>query len=310
MRIGVIGIGDIARKAYLPITTRIRNVELFVFTRNKETRIEIKDEYKHINILESLDELLELEVDAVMIHSATDSHFQLCKSFLNKGIPVFVDKPISMHLDEVEELFTLAKGNDVLFRTGFNRRYSPFVKQAFKLGTPDVLIYQKNRFMQPGELNSYIFDDFIHVIDTSRFLMQEVIKDIRINHLHNDDGSYSINVFMQGNKVSCNALMYRKSGRTEEKIEIFWPNKKIIINDLDSQIDYSNNIETHIKSNNWSETLVRRGFTNMINEFIDDVKKGSKYNNSDDDSFQTHKLCSEIYLSIIDKKQTKYNRKS
>ena len=128
MKIGVIGVGNIAKKAYLPITSRIINVDLVIYTRNKQTRIEIKDEYKHINLVESINDLLDEDLGAVMIHSTTESHYELCKLFLQRNIPVFVDKPVSLHIDEVEELFALAKKKNILFRVGFNSRDSPLVK--------------------------------------------------------------------------------------------------------------------------------------------------------------------------------------
>lgn len=37
MRIGIIGIGDICKKAYLPVLTAMANIELVLCTRNTKT---------------------------------------------------------------------------------------------------------------------------------------------------------------------------------------------------------------------------------------------------------------------------------
>ena len=130
-------------------------------------------------------------------------------------------------------------------------------------------------------------------------LHQESIIDIKIKHLFDDRGIYSINVFMIGKTVSCNALMYRDSGKSEEKIEIIWPNKKIIVNDLNTTIEYTNNIEVHKQYDNWAPTLDKRGFSGLINEFLNDISKGNKYLEKDDKSLKTHRLCNAIYQQII-----------
>ncbi|AIO19398.1 Putative oxidoreductase YceM [Candidatus Izimaplasma bacterium HR1] len=301
MKIGVVGIGDIARKAYLPITTRIKEIDLYIYTRNLDTQVSIKQEYNGVVICNTLEELLKCDLDAVMIHSATDSHYQLCKYFLESHIPVFVDKPVSMDLNEVEELFLLAQSNNTLFRTGFNRRYAPTIKNAHSFGTPQVIFYQKNRHNLPGSLKSYIFDDFIHVIDTVRFLMHEEIVDLKVKHLSNEKGTYSVNVFITGETVSCNALMFRDSGITEEKIDLHYSNKKVMINNLDTSHQCINNKEIHNSVSSWTTTLEKRGFTDLINEFLKDLKNSPKFLLKDNDSLETHRICNKIYNLITSK---------
>lgn len=41
LKIGVIGLGDIAKKAYLPVFSGISNVEFHLYTRNAEKLTEI-----------------------------------------------------------------------------------------------------------------------------------------------------------------------------------------------------------------------------------------------------------------------------
>lgn len=295
MKIGLIGIGDIAMKAYLPVVSRIKDVELYLSSRNKSILEDVKAEYKHLNIVETVDDLISKEIDAVMIHTSTQVHFELCKKFLSKGIPVYIDKPISMDILEVRELFKIAKEKNVLFRTGFNRRYSTWVKEMSSLGRPDAIIYQKNRFDWPGETKDYIFVDFIHVIDTFRYLMQEEVISVEAKGLVKNDEMYSLHVFLKGKHVSVSALMYRDSGKSEEKIEVMWPNHKILVNDLNDKIEYYDKLEVHHKHNDWHPVLDRRGFDGLIAEFIADVNNGGNYLLSDDDALKTHELCEEIY---------------
>ena len=51
MKIGIIGLGGIAQKAYLPVLTQMKDVELILSTRNQETLKSIQEKY-HIQSLD------------------------------------------------------------------------------------------------------------------------------------------------------------------------------------------------------------------------------------------------------------------
>ena len=57
----------------------------------------------------SVEELLQFDLDGVMIHVSTDAHVEVAKQFLEKGIPVYLDKPIAPSYEETLELYRLAK---------------------------------------------------------------------------------------------------------------------------------------------------------------------------------------------------------
>ena len=109
MKIGVIGVGNIAEKAYLPTYAKKQGtVDFYFATRNKETKERIQKEYGFQHLYETIDELLEEKIEACMIHAATKVHYELAKRCLENGIHVYIDKPLSVHLNEVRELQELA----------------------------------------------------------------------------------------------------------------------------------------------------------------------------------------------------------
>lgn len=67
------------------------------------------------------------KVDAVVIATPTKSHFQLAKMFLEKSIPVLVEKPIASTVKEAEELIELAIQNDTVFMVGHIERFNSVV---------------------------------------------------------------------------------------------------------------------------------------------------------------------------------------
>lgn len=298
LKIGVIGIGDIAKKAYLPITSRNPDIDLYVFTRNINTRETMKQEYPSISIVNSLEDLFKMNLNGVMIHSSTNSHYEICKSFIKHQIPVFVDKPISNNIKEVKELFDLAKENNVILRTGFNRRYAPSIKNAHDKETPTLLVYQKNREHTLSDDTSFLYDDFIHVIDTSRYLLKEDIIKIHVKESRVKSKLTSLHVFLETPTNSATLIMNRDSGKTREKVELIYPGETVIIEELSTYKNMKNNTTFLYSTDSWATTLQKRGFESMINKFFDDLKISKSFDNNDLDSLKTHELCESILQTI------------
>ena len=98
MKIGIIGLGDIAQKAYLPLITQLEEVEPYFCTRTESTLQRLGKKYRVDQLYTSLDQLLAEDLDAAFVHAATGAHYPLVKKLLKNEIPTFVDKPITYHL--------------------------------------------------------------------------------------------------------------------------------------------------------------------------------------------------------------------
>lgn len=69
-------------------------------------------------------------IDFVSITTPNDSHFPVAKAFLEKGIHVVCDKPLTTTKAQGEELVKLAKEKDLLFGVTYTYSGYPTVKQA------------------------------------------------------------------------------------------------------------------------------------------------------------------------------------
>lgn len=81
MKIGIIGLGDIAQKAYLPIITQLPGIQPLFCTRNPDTLIQLSSKYRIEGTCQDYHQLLKMGVDAVMIHAATQVHFDIASFF-------------------------------------------------------------------------------------------------------------------------------------------------------------------------------------------------------------------------------------
>lgn len=79
------------------------------------------------------------DIDAVFI-SATpeDLHYPMAREALELGKHVFLEKPISLTLNEADELVALSRRNNLKFTIGYSQRFNPkyaYVKKCLEDGT-------------------------------------------------------------------------------------------------------------------------------------------------------------------------------
>lgn len=132
MKVGCIGLGDIAQKAYLPVLSVQPGVELHVQTRTPATLARVADSL-HLPQGQrhgDLSELLAQGLDAAFVHAATVAHPEIVTRLLEAGVPTYVDKPLAYELADSERLVRLAEERNVSLAVGFNRRYAPGYAQC------------------------------------------------------------------------------------------------------------------------------------------------------------------------------------
>lgn len=298
MKVGIIGIGDICKKAYLPLITLMDDLEIVLCTRNNTTLKETKSKYKIDKAVSNVDALINEGIECAFIHSSTDSHYDICKKLLSSGIHVYVDKPISYNLDEALELKDLAIKNNLILRVGFNRRFAPMISSLKNLGEANIVLIQKNRVNLPGEPRVFVYDDFIHVVDTLRFLMNGVYDNFTVDARIEDNLLQSITLKLSNSKTTAIGIMNRINGITEEIVEYMAPCKKAIVRNLTHTTLLENNSTSIKEFGDWENTLHKRGFNSIISSFIDDVKTKNLNYDMLEDSIITHKLCEKILKEI------------
>ena len=71
MKIGIIGLGVIAQKAYLPVLTEKENIEVLLCTRNLDTLNKLAMKYRIPQYVQTVDELIGKGIDAAFVSTAT-----------------------------------------------------------------------------------------------------------------------------------------------------------------------------------------------------------------------------------------------
>lgn len=123
-------------------------------------------------------------IDAVIIATPTDTHFDLIHSAARAGKAIFCEKPVDMSAARIRECITVVETANVVFMTAFNRRFDPAfadVQARIRAGEigPVELVIITSRDPSPPPIDYVrrsggIFRDMmIHDFDMARFLLGE-----------------------------------------------------------------------------------------------------------------------------------------
>ncbi|MBS2971039.1 Gfo/Idh/MocA family oxidoreductase [Metabacillus sp. KIGAM252] len=298
MRIGIIGLGDIAKKAYLPVLSERKDIELVLCTRNQDTLQHLAQVYRLQETVQTVDELLTKNIDAAIVSTATEAHAQIAEKLLENGISVYIDKPVSLNFSETKRIAELAEKSGKIAMTGFNRRFIPRVKELKEHGKAGLILMQKNRFASPDHVRRFVVEDFIHVVDTLRFLMGTEVKDVKTEFMKNEDLLDHIVVQLIGDGCTAIGIMNRNGGVTEEIIEYSAGQHKYTVNSLVETTHFHNKDISVTKFGDWEPTLFKRGFYQIMDHFIECVRENRVPDPSIMDSLITHEICERIVKKI------------
>ncbi|HZY81421.1 MAG TPA: Gfo/Idh/MocA family oxidoreductase [Cyclobacteriaceae bacterium] len=297
MDIGIIGLGDIAMKAYLPVITT-RAMSLHLCSRNEKTLSEIAQQYRIANVYNDVDSLIRKNIKAAFVHTATSSHEEIVRKLLDNNVHVYVDKPVTDRFDSTFKLVSLAEERKLLLRVGFNRRYAPSYRQLKDVVDPNMIVMQKNRRSLPGEIRTFVFDDFIHVADTLLFLLGSSPKHMDVTGKISSGLLHHLVVKLtMANGATAIGIMNRDAGTTEERIEVFSSSEKRTVINMAETIVTKNRVETKTLADDWEPMLRRRGFENIIDSFLEEVRTGSRQPGYED-VIATHSLCEQVVNTL------------
>ncbi|MFF4520692.1 Gfo/Idh/MocA family protein [Streptomyces bluensis] len=292
MKVGCIGLGDIARKAYLPVLGTQPGVELHLQTRTPATLRGVADSL-HLPAAQrhtDLDALLAQGLDAAFVHAPTDVHPEIVARLLEAGVPTYVDKPLAYDLADSERLVGLAEERGIGLAVGFNRRYAPGYAQCAD-HPRELILMQKNRVGRPEAPRPMILDDFIHVVDTLRFLVPGPIDDVTVRARAEQGLLHHVVLQLSGDGFTALGVMNRLSGSAEEILEVSGQDTKRQVVNLAEVIDHKGQ-PTVRRRGDWVPVARQRGIEQGVLAFLDAVRAGRVL--SARDALATHELCERV----------------
>ncbi|MDA9930839.1 inositol 2-dehydrogenase [Alphaproteobacteria bacterium] len=124
------------------------------------------------------------DIDAVVIGTPTDTHYDIIHAAAKAGKSIFCEKPVDMSASRIRECMDLVEANKVAFFTAFNRRFDPNFAdiqrrlRAGEIGNIEIVtILSRDPSPPPIDYiksSGGIFRDMmIHDFDMARFMLAE-----------------------------------------------------------------------------------------------------------------------------------------
>ena len=223
MKVGVVGVGHLG-KEHARVYRGLDDVELVgvVDTDPKAARSvgkKLKTRWST-----QLDLLLD-QADAVSIAVPTVAHHAVAIPFLQRGISVLVEKPMTFSVDQAEDLVAVAKAGGAKLQVGHIERFNPAFQAISDRGLIPVFVecHRLSPFRFRSADVGVVFDLMIHDLDIVQHLFRSEIKRIDavavpVISAHEDIANARI-VFE--NNCVANLTASRVSLKSLRKIRIF-----------------------------------------------------------------------------------------
>ena len=155
----------------------------------------------------------QFNLDSVIVATPNETHYELGTMFLNKGVNVFLEKPIATTFDHASSLVSTSVHEGKTLKSGFLLRFHPCIIDARtqirsgKIGAIQSIRYSKN-VQRQGDESSHALDTLaIHGIDLAEFLL---------------DGQTPLRISeVVGSRTSC-ALTLEYPNQVEICINVGW----------------------------------------------------------------------------------------
>ncbi len=301
MRVAIVGLGDIAQKAYLPLLSAWEGIELLLCSRSRETVERLQAQYRLPRGTTDLGGLLSWGPDAAFVLAPSPVHADIAGRLLEAGVDMFVEKPAAMRSAETRALAELAERQARVLMVGFNRRYAPLHRQARELWgerSIGLCLLQKHRATaaHPDLYSNYI-DDTIHLVDLLRFFCGDVeaastVRQVRdaklvgaISRVRLPGGSHGM------------VVTSLQAGRWNEQYALHGDGASLYV-DAFSRLRLISGGEERVweqdYASNWRPTLAARGFSDEIAHFFACVRSREQPLTSGSEAYKTQRLLEDM----------------
>lgn len=311
--VGFIGAGSFAQGALLPNMKGHCNF-VGVATGKGNTAKYVGDKYGFNYLAQSAEDIiLDTKVNTVFITTRHNLHADYVIKSINNNKHVFVEKPLAMTEEELEEIKkTYLLSGKMQLMVGFNRRFAPAIieiKKLFLKEQPKSIIIRVNSGIMPidhwvndAEIGGgRIVGEGCHFIDLAMFLADSPIVSVfaeAMNDSNNLNNTVTVNLKMEnGSIASINYFSNGNKSLPKEYIEVFSGGTVAQIDDYKICTVYGK------KSKKLKYKRQDKGHAAGVQTFLLSVKNGSPCPVPFDESYLSMLATFKVNQSIVENRK-------
>lgn len=306
--VSFIGAGSYAQGNLLPNIPESNDVtRIGVLTNTGTTSKRVAEKFKFGFCATQEEDLLDDKTNTLFIATRHDSHAEYVLKGLKAGKNIFVEKPICLTEEELNEIITVQQEFQKPVMIGFNRRFSPLVatiKKKFGDG-PMSMIFRVNagsipndNWIQDMEIGGgRIIGEACHFIDLLTYINGSLPKTISAMALPDPNGlNDTVNISIQFENGSTGIVAYYANGSKElpkEYLEVFASGNTAILSDFKQ-------LQIYGKGKPYKKKLFNqnKGQKEMVEAFINGLLKDGQSPIPMEDIFAVTRATFKVLESI------------
>lgn len=282
--VGIIGAGNFTKMTMLPALKGSGAILKYIASAGGVNSTDLAKKHNISNSTTDYKTILaDDEVDLVIITTRHNLHAKMVVEALAKNKNVFVEKPLSLNLDElskIEEEYKKSKGSVTV---GFNRRFSPHIqKMKSVLGNvPMNIIATMNAGFIPSNVwvhdmeigGGRIIGEACHYMDLIVFLSGSKIKSVCMNSMgkNPEENTDNASILLKMENGSTGVINYFANGSkaySKERVEVFSQEKTLIMDNFRQTKAYG------FKGFSKLKTKIDKGHKTQFHKLIYNLQNG------------------------------------
>lgn len=259
LKVAVVGVGHLG-KEHARVYAEMPGVELFgVVDIQRKQAEKVAQQYNtgyFLNYKDIID-----KVHAVSIAVPTKSHYAIAKDFLQHGVHVMIEKPMTGTVLEARELIDISKARGLVLQAGYIERFNPAIAAIKRLSVNPKFIecHRLSPFTFRSADIGVVLDLMIHDIDILLYITNSKVKKfdaVGVNVISDKEDIANVRIQFQNGCVA-NVTASRVSITPMRKIRLFSEDSYISIDyQKKDALIYKKSPELTLKSLNISDTNV------------------------------------------------------
>jgi len=243
LKVGCIGAGAFARNVIFPALCKTRGVALrSVATASGVGSESVRRVFCFAEAVTPAEAIQDAETDAVFVISRHHSHAQYVVAGLSNHKPVFVEKPLAINREQLDEIRCTyeaerEKGHAPFLMVGFNRRFAPFtekLQEFFSHRQEPMMVHvrvnagyiPRDHWVQGSSEGGRIVGELCHFVDWARAIIGSSIVNVTASALpdgtrYNRDNVVATLSFRDGSIANILYLANGDNSIPKEYFEVF-----------------------------------------------------------------------------------------
>lgn len=246
-KIGIIGAGNYTSSTVVPCLAKAgAKIKYIASAGGLNAKVLAKKAGAEMATSDYKEILKDNEVDMVIVTTRHNLHAKMVLEALLAGKSVFVEKPLCLNLDELQQIEEAYKqaGNKVTLTVGFNRRFSPFatkLKQMIGDGPKNIIATMNAGFIPPEMWvhdlevgGGRIIGEACHFIDLCSYFAGSKVKAVCMNAMgenpqENTDNATIMLKYDNGTNAVINYFANGSKAYQKERVEVFSQERVFIL---------------------------------------------------------------------------------